>query len=303
MGNSGVSPAAARARKSQRPIRTGDNVSGQTGSNRTMRRPRIGAHRRAPSDDQTLQLGHGVARHRTALPHCRRGRPGRSASTRAAKPARRSSSVTASPTVFASRRPGPCWLPSPGTAAWRRPTSVGTADPVAVLRSVGTRRWIWMPWSLDPRSGYRRVVVVGFSMGAAIALRHAAVGSAPGDAVVSVSSPSRWYIRESAPMRRVQWLLESPFGPLVGRGLGVRLGEPWFDLPASPVEAVGIDLRSDPAGARHRGRATSIRGMCCPAARRHRVRTSGSNPEWVTARRQPRRIWSIGSPPGRPEPE
>ena len=41
-------------------------------------------------------------------------------------------------------------------------------------------------------------------------------------------------------MRRVQWLLESPFGPLVGRGLGVRLGEPWFDLPASPVEAIGV---------------------------------------------------------------
>ena len=88
--------------------------------------------------------------------------------------------------------------------------------------------------------GYRLVVVVGFSMGAAVALRHAAVGSSPGDAVVSVSSPSRWYIRESAPMRRVQWLLESPFGPLVGRGLGVRLGEPGFDLPASPVEAIGV---------------------------------------------------------------
>ena len=93
-------------------------------------------------------------------------------------------------------------------------------------------------WTRD--QGYGRVVVVGFSMGAAIALRHAAVGSAPGDAVVSVSSPSRWYIRESAPMRRVQWLLESPLGLVVGRGLGVRLGEPWFDLPASPVEAVGM---------------------------------------------------------------
>jgi pimeloyl-ACP methyl ester carboxylesterase len=87
--------------------------------------------------------------------------------------------------------------------------------------------------------GYHPVTVVGFSMGAAVALRHAATGSAPGDAVVSVSSPSRWYVRESAAMRRVQWLLESPLGPAVGRALGVRLGGPWFDLPASPVQAIG----------------------------------------------------------------
>lgn len=87
--------------------------------------------------------------------------------------------------------------------------------------------------------GYGPVTVVGFSMGAAVALRHAALGSARGDAVVAVSSPSRWYIRESVPMRRVQWLLENPVGPLVGRGLGVRLGDPWYDLPASPVEAIG----------------------------------------------------------------
>lgn len=92
-------------------------------------------------------------------------------------------------------------------------------------------------WTRD--QGYGQVTVVGFSMGAAIALRHAAIGSTPGDAVVSVSSPSRWYIRESAPMRRVQWLLESPLGLVVGRALGVRLGGPWFDLPASPVEAIG----------------------------------------------------------------
>lgn len=89
------------------------------------------------------------------------------------------------------------------------------------------------------QQGYRTVTVVGFSMGASIALRHAAIGDSPGDAVVSVSSPSRWYIRESAPMRRVQWLLESPIGLPVGRALGVRLGDPWFDLPASPVEAIG----------------------------------------------------------------
>jgi len=87
--------------------------------------------------------------------------------------------------------------------------------------------------------GYGPVCVVGFSMGAAVALRHAAVGASPGDAVVSVSSPSRWYVRESKPMRRLQWLLENPARRPIGRALGVRLGEPWFDLPISPVEAVG----------------------------------------------------------------
>ena len=91
--------------------------------------------------------------------------------------------------------------------------------------------------------GYSPVTVVGFSMGAAVALRQAAFGQSPGEAVVSVSAPARWYVRESVRMRRVQWLLESPFGPLVGRALGVRLGGAWLDLPASPVEAVGAISR------------------------------------------------------------
>ena len=86
--------------------------------------------------------------------------------------------------------------------------------------------------------GFAPITVVGFSMGAAVAIRHAAIGLVPGDAVVSVSSPSRWYVRESILMRRLHWLLESPFGPQIGRAIGVRLGQPWFDLPASPVEAI-----------------------------------------------------------------
>jgi pimeloyl-ACP methyl ester carboxylesterase len=82
------------------------------------------------------------------------------------------------------------------------------------------------------------VAVVGFSMGAAVALRHAAVGADRGDAVVSVSAPSRWYIRHTSRMRRVHWLLEHPVGPLVGRALGVRLGEPWPEVPPTPLELV-----------------------------------------------------------------
>ena len=86
--------------------------------------------------------------------------------------------------------------------------------------------------------GYSSVAVVGFSLGAAVALRHAARGVDRGDAIVAVSAPSRWYVRETTPMRRLHWLLESPAGPTVGRLLGVRLTPPWEHPPPSPVEAM-----------------------------------------------------------------
>lgn len=99
-------------------------------------------------------------------------------------------------------------------------------------------------------AGHGPVHVVGFSMGASVALRHAALAGRPGehvhhrpDTVVSVSSPSRWYIRDSAPMRRVHWLLEHPLGPPVGRLLGVRLGTAWTAIPATPLEVIN---RIDP---------------------------------------------------------
>ena len=87
--------------------------------------------------------------------------------------------------------------------------------------------------------GYGPVAVVGFSMGGAVSLRHAALGASRPDAVVSVSAPARWYVRESSAMRRVHWLLESPLGPPVGRLFGIRLGEPWDELPTSPIETIG----------------------------------------------------------------
>src|SRR6202044_4048238 len=49
--------------------------------------------------------------------------------------------------------------------------------------------------------GYAKVVTVGFSMGASVVLRQAALRRGV-DAVVSVSSPGRWYYRDTAPMRR-----------------------------------------------------------------------------------------------------
>jgi pimeloyl-ACP methyl ester carboxylesterase len=97
------------------------------------------------------------------------------------------------------------------------------------------------------RAGYRQVVTVGFSMGGSVVLRHAAgaptaAGLRPGqpvDAVVSVSAPSRWYIRDTAPMRRVHWLCETPGGRLTAAALlRTRLGGRWPVVPESPIEAV-----------------------------------------------------------------
>ncbi len=125
--------------------------------------------------------------------------------------------------------------------------------------------------------GHSRVAVIGFSMGGAVTLRHAGLVSSnprvgladqqislvePGhqarvqtpallaeltefdlrhrpDAVVSVSAPSRWFSRESIPMRRIQWLLEHPLGRVIAPKLGIRLGEPWVRVPLTPLELVG----------------------------------------------------------------
>ncbi|XVV03544.1 alpha/beta hydrolase family protein [Actinosynnema sp. CA-248983] len=92
--------------------------------------------------------------------------------------------------------------------------------------------------SLARELGYRRVVTVGFSMGASIALRHAALHAERPDAVAAVSSPSRWWVRDTPAMRRVHWLLEQPHGRLTARALGVRLAPPWRTAPESPLEVV-----------------------------------------------------------------
>ncbi|WP_434452352.1 alpha/beta hydrolase family protein [Lentzea sp. E54] len=91
--------------------------------------------------------------------------------------------------------------------------------------------------------GYSKIATVGFSMGASIVLRHAALTKTEGltrpDAVVAVSGPARWWSRETAPMRRVHWLLEQPHGKLAVRAMGVRLGAGWVQAPESPLEVVG----------------------------------------------------------------
>ncbi|MDH2427576.1 alpha/beta fold hydrolase [Sphaerisporangium sp. TRM90804] len=88
--------------------------------------------------------------------------------------------------------------------------------------------------------GYSRVATVGFSMGAAVAVRHAALHRGT-DAVVAVSGPARWYYRDTRPMRQVHWVIERPSGRLVARiAKRTRITKgTWDPVPLAPHEAVG----------------------------------------------------------------
>ena len=87
--------------------------------------------------------------------------------------------------------------------------------------------------------GATAVVTVGLSMGGGAVLRQAALGRHRPDAVVSVSAVSRWYVRDTAPMRRVHWLLETTAGRRLGsRLVGLRLDEPWLTPPPAPLQVV-----------------------------------------------------------------
>ncbi|GII92722.1 alpha/beta hydrolase [Sinosporangium siamense] len=89
--------------------------------------------------------------------------------------------------------------------------------------------------------GYARVAVAGFSMGAAVALRHAALHGGV-DAVASVSGPARWYYRGTAPMRRVHWAMEQRMGRAAARVFkGTRIRSTgWDPVPLAPFEAVPL---------------------------------------------------------------
>jgi len=87
--------------------------------------------------------------------------------------------------------------------------------------------------------GYQRVATVGFSMGGSVVLRHAALCGGT-DAVVSVSSPGRWYYRGTLAMRRVHLAAERRLGRAFSkRVLHTRIspdGWPTPD-PMPPAEA------------------------------------------------------------------
>jgi pimeloyl-ACP methyl ester carboxylesterase len=86
--------------------------------------------------------------------------------------------------------------------------------------------------------GYQRIATVGFSMGASIVLRHAALIGGAG-AVVSVSGPGWWYYRGTRPMRKVHWAVEHRVGRMVTRTLlhtRIAAGR-WDPVPMPPAEA------------------------------------------------------------------
>jgi pimeloyl-ACP methyl ester carboxylesterase len=87
--------------------------------------------------------------------------------------------------------------------------------------------------------GYRHVVTLGFSMGASAVLRHAALHGGV-DAVGAVSGTSRWFYRDTAPMRRLHWVVERRLGRIIARhALRTRVSAAgWDPLPESPVEVV-----------------------------------------------------------------
>jgi pimeloyl-ACP methyl ester carboxylesterase len=91
--------------------------------------------------------------------------------------------------------------------------------------------------------GYPRVVTVGFSLGAAVALSQAALRRTPAervDAVAAVSCPSRWYVRDSPVTRALHVLIESVPGRLVARWVfKVRLAPVAEAVSPSPLELVG----------------------------------------------------------------
>ena len=89
--------------------------------------------------------------------------------------------------------------------------------------------------------GYQRVATVGFSMGASVALRQAALLKGV-DAVVSVSGPGRWFYRGTGPMRRVHFVAEKRLGRMIARQfLHTRIAPHGWPVPdpLPPAEAAG----------------------------------------------------------------
>ncbi|HJY24315.1 MAG TPA: alpha/beta fold hydrolase [Actinomycetes bacterium] len=91
--------------------------------------------------------------------------------------------------------------------------------------------------------GYPRVASVGWSMGAAVAVRHAAIERTV-DAVVSVSGPAHWYYRGTRPTARAHWAFERPHGrTLLRYGYRTRVDARHWDAsrpetwPITPREA------------------------------------------------------------------
>lgn len=123
-------------------------------------------------------------------------------------------------------------------------STVGDAEVLDIDAAVGWARSL----------GHDRVVSMGFSMGAPVVLRHAALaagatGAGPDldrrlvhrvDAVVAVSGPSHWFYRGTTSMRRLNLVLEHRLGRAMARRvMRTRITSTGWDgvLPLSPASA------------------------------------------------------------------
>ena len=121
-------------------------------------------------------------------------------------------------------------------------TTLGHREPMDVEAAAA--------WARE--AGYERVVTMGFSMGAAVVLRHAALlGPGSSDAVIAVSGPAYWYYRGTTPMRWLHRGISTPAGrAYIRTALGTRVDPtPWPEPPPLPpteaaarVREHGIDL-------------------------------------------------------------
>ncbi|HEX4398829.1 MAG TPA: alpha/beta fold hydrolase [Trebonia sp.] len=79
--------------------------------------------------------------------------------------------------------------------------------------------------------GYQKVAAVGFSMGASVVLRQAALQGGV-DAAVSVSGPGRWFYRGTEPMRKVHFVAEKRLGRMIARRfLNTRIDSRGWPVP------------------------------------------------------------------------
>lgn len=90
--------------------------------------------------------------------------------------------------------------------------------------------------------GYARVATVGFSLGAAVVLRHAALYGGV-DAVVAISGPGEWYYRGTRQMLWMHRLILTPAGRLlirVARRTKVTRERWAAPLPIDPAAAAAL---------------------------------------------------------------
>jgi pimeloyl-ACP methyl ester carboxylesterase len=80
------------------------------------------------------------------------------------------------------------------------------------------------------------LVTVGTSMGGVAVVRHAALRGGV-EAVVSISTPSRWDGHTSRAVKQMQWVTGTPAGRRLAEQLGVRLSDHW-DRPETPEDLV-----------------------------------------------------------------